>query len=150
VSPAWRSSQPKSKSPSFLRSFAVIGVRCVSPADTALGFPFLGMRVFRHCALAWLTFLPPMTCVRQHGISTSRQRYGRAPSSTLRYTGPEALPRRVQKRSARTLSMVRPLLVVATLCFATPLLAQSPPASSPTSAPPPSKQSDATPSAAKK
>jgi len=38
----------------------------VSPADTALGFPFLGMRVLRHCALAWLTFLPPMTCVRQH------------------------------------------------------------------------------------
>ncbi len=47
-------------------TFAVIGVRCVSPADTALGFPCLGMRVLRHCALAWPPFLPPMTYVRQH------------------------------------------------------------------------------------
>jgi hypothetical protein len=35
-------------------------------AATAFGFPFLGMRVLRYCALAWLTFLPPMTRVRQH------------------------------------------------------------------------------------
>jgi hypothetical protein len=45
--------------------------------------------------------------------------------------------------------MLRPLLVAATLCFATPLLAQSPPASSPTSAPTPAQQSDATSSPAK-
>ena len=45
--------------------------------------------------------------------------------------------------------MVRPLLVVATLCLATPLLAQSPPASSPTPAPNPAKQSDAASSPAK-
>ena len=44
--------------------------------------------------------------------------------------------------------MVRPL-IVATFCFATPLLAQSPSASSPTSAPTPAKQSDAASSPAK-
>ena len=45
--------------------------------------------------------------------------------------------------------MVRPLLVAATLCLLTPLLAQSPPAGSPTSAPTPAKQSDAASSPAK-
>ena len=45
--------------------------------------------------------------------------------------------------------MARPLLVVATLCLATSLLAQSPPASSPKSAPAPAKQSDAASSPAK-
>jgi hypothetical protein len=62
--------------------------------------------------------------------------------------GSEALHRRIQKRSRRKHSMVRQLLIVTTFCPASPLVAQSPPASSP-SAPNTSKQSDAASSPAK-
>jgi hypothetical protein len=45
--------------------------------------------------------------------------------------------------------MVKDLLIIATFCFATPLLAQTPPANSPTSASTTAKQSGAAPSPAK-
>ena len=91
VSAAKRSYFFLMRSSSFLRSFSVIGVRCVSPADTALGFPFLSMRVLRHCALAWLAFLPPMTCVRQHWYFYQETAVrSRTPSLTFnRYIGSE-------------------------------------------------------------